>query len=121
LNYLSTDAVFTRLHDLYKSKCRVADVQQVSQEDFVPDHNNNDHNKPDIKSGYWFRCAHFAMTYPWPVLAVLFGLLSGLIWVVVTKAKFGNGGLSLLPLGSELRQNFDDISASIPTGNKNNT
>ena len=75
-------------------------------------------NVKNIKAGYWYRIAHFAMTYPWPVMIVIFGLFSGLLFVVITQARFGSGGISLLPLNSQIRQATDDITNAIPSNGK---
>ena len=90
----------------------IVPVPKEDAEALDPDHH------AQVKSGYWYRMAHFAMTYPWPVMIVIFGLFSGLLYVVVAQARFGSGGTSLLPLNSEIRTATDDITKYIPSNGK---
>lgn len=118
LFYLSLSTFYGKVNEWAKAfyKPRIDQtINPVPREDaeaLDPDHLKN------IKSGYWYRIAHFAMTYPWPVMVVIFGLFSGLLFVVITKARFGNGGVSLLPLNSEIRAATDDITNAIPSTGK---
>lgn len=70
-----------------------------------------------IRNGHWYRVVAFVMRYPLVFLVCMLGCLSGLMYVFIDRVRFGSGGLSLLPLDSEILASFEEFQKYIPSTN----
>lgn len=72
--------------------------------------------KTEVERGYWFRTCYFVMKHPLIFLAVLLGLLAGLMYVFIDKVRLGNNGVYLLPVDSTIKRTYSAIARDIPAG-----
>lgn len=69
----------------------------------------------DVSEGYWYKAGRVVMAYPYVFLAIILGLLAGMMYVFISEVHFGSDGENLLPIDSPIRQTYDDISTYIPS------
>jgi trehalose monomycolate/heme transporter len=122
--YLNTDRFYAGLNWIFSSLNKKfrgntdtkpsSDAAEVEEEPTKVDPRGPSYSK-EVTGGIWYRTVAYVMKHPLIFLAVILGCLAGLMYVFIDRVRFGSGGISLLPVDSEVRESFNDFIRYIPS------